>query len=143
MTRQEKQRFYIIGAIALAVILLLWFARRGTGAGNTVIQQGGDLNVPGFGASPIDFGDLPPLNYTGSKVASRGCSACFPGYSRITVPTPPVPAPAPETINKYLTLNMSTITRPSPPPQRAGFAFSTSAPEPEPQTFWNTVGRFF
>lgn len=127
MNAQEKRRLYIIVAtIAIAVFLLFLFGRR---SGSTIVNEG-DFSPPDIAGNAYNFASLPPLNYSGAKVGSRGCAACFGGYSRISTPAPSAPQAAPQMVTQYLIQNF-----PAPKSQSfGGGAFSQSGPGPAKKT---------
>lgn len=98
MSEQEKRRLYIIIAIIIIALILLYLSQgKQSGNGKTVIQNAGDISIPGAGGG-YSFGDLPALNYQpgdySSIGGSKGCALCFAGYERIVTPTPAAPIPA-------------------------------------------------
>lgn len=93
MKREDKQRLLIFGAIIVAAVIL-WLLLRGKGPMNTVVQQGGTMNLPGVASLPSLAG-LPPINISQGNNSyvggSKGCSLCYSGYARLETPTPAPP----------------------------------------------------
>lgn len=137
MSKQEKRRLYIVGAIIVAVIILLLLLRNRAVAGNTVINQAGDFNVPDYGITPFQLGGVPSLDYTGPKVASRGCAVCYSGYSRIVQPSPSPPPATITNVTNYLVRNFQQITKPTPPPPSARpMVWSSSSGSAPSRSWW-------
>lgn len=136
MNEQEKRRLYIVVAILIAAVILLFLFGKRSAA--TVVNEG-DFTAPDIAGNAYNFGSLPPLNYSGAKVGSRGCAACFGGYSRIVTPNAPAPQAAPQQVVQYLVQQF-----PAPKSQAfGGGAFSSSGPGPEKKMCPGPTGRWW
>jgi hypothetical protein len=87
VTKQDQQRLAWFGGIILAAVIL-WFLLRGKGVLNTIVQQAGNLTVPG--ALAIPGLSAPVVNYqAGNYIAGNTtCNFCYSGYQRTVAPTP-------------------------------------------------------
>lgn len=94
MTEKQKRFAIIAGTVIAAVLLFLWFRRRGT-AGNVVVEQS-PFNLPAVGLGPIWLPDeqgatynIPGLNLDGPGLQMIGacCSDCMQTKPNYETPT--------------------------------------------------------
>jgi hypothetical protein len=149
VNKQDKRRLYIISAVLIVAVILLFLAKRAQGAGSTVINQGGGITLPGFDGG-FNLSDMPGLNYVpgdyinNSIGGSKGCALCYSGYSRIETVSPPRPAARmapPSTTIVNIPRNFGGGASWSG--ASVGGMSTQGGSQPASNSWWNVTGRFF